>query len=358
MAEIYIVGGCVRDHLLGKKVSDMDYVVVGSTPEKMIAAGFKQVGADFPVFLHPETQDEYALARTERKVGQGYAGFETNFGTEVTLCDDLFRRDLTINSIAFDGKNYIDPLCGMEDLKNKILRHSSEAFREDPLRVIRLARFYNRFTDFRVDPQTLDMCMEMVESGELDTISYERFWGELEKVFTEDSQDRFIEFLYEVGAVSKVRFFRELFGATAMHISRANAQIGTDLGIPVELRLPGFLARIATYSNRNETMSTAKKEHKDIAKLYVAACASDFTFPKSVVKFLVQAGVFHRDNMLDKLYKISPALWHILHHLSEAAKSVDTEELVRKYSGKELGEKILEARENAVEKEMKRNERC
>ena len=180
--KIYLVGGAVRDKLLGIPVKDHDWVVVGSTPDEMKEKGFKQVGKDFPVFIDPKTGEEYALARTERKSGHGYTGFEFDTNPNVTLEEDLARRDLTINAIAQDedGK-LIDPFNGQVDIKNKKLRHVSDAFSEDPLRVLRIARFYAKFDGFVVVPETVDKIKEIIDSGELEHLTPERIWLEIYK---------------------------------------------------------------------------------------------------------------------------------------------------------------------------------
>jgi tRNA nucleotidyltransferase (CCA-adding enzyme) len=202
--EIYLVGGAVRDRLLGLPVQDRDYVVVGATPEDMTARGFKMVGADFPVFLHPETKEEYALARTERKSGRGYKGFTVYAGPEVTLEDDLRRRDLTINAMAEDaGGRLIDPFGGARDLKAGILRHVSAAFVEDPLRVLRVARFAARF-GFSVAHETLALMREIAARGELETLVAERVWSELERALAEKQPRRFFEVLRECDALGRI----------------------------------------------------------------------------------------------------------------------------------------------------------
>ncbi|MBT3548957.1 MAG: hypothetical protein HOI56_02940 [Gammaproteobacteria bacterium] len=186
--KIYLVGGAIRDQLLNIPVKDRDWVVVGSTPEEMRAKKFKQVGKDFPVFINPKTGEEYALARTERKSGHGYAGFEFDTNPNVTLEEDLSRRDLTINAIAQDEDgNLIDPFNGQDDIKNKKLRHVSDAFSEDPLRVLRVARFYAKFSgDFVVVPATVAKIKEIVESGELEHLTPERKWLEIYKAAEKD----------------------------------------------------------------------------------------------------------------------------------------------------------------------------
>ncbi len=203
--QVYCVGGAVRDELLGLRVQDRDFVVVGSTPAEMESAGYKPVGKDFPVFLHPNTRDEYALARTERKTAKGYKGFQVHADPDVTLEQDLARRDLTINAIAKDESgNLIDPYSGIQDLKDKVLRHVSPAFAEDPVRILRAARFAARFVDFEVAPLTMDLMREMVEKGEVDALVPERVWQEISKGLMEEKPSRMFEVLRACGALKKI----------------------------------------------------------------------------------------------------------------------------------------------------------
>ena len=206
--QVYLVGGAVRDHLLGFPYHEKDYVVVGATPEQLIASGYQPVGKDFPVFLHPDTKDEYALARTERKSGHGYHGFSFYTDPSVTLEEDLIRRDLTINAIAMDddGKIY-DPYNGQQDLDHKILRHVSIAFIEDPLRVLRIARFAARYKalGFTVAPETLALMKQLAESGELEALTPERVWKETSRALMENHADEYFEVLRACGAL-KVLF--------------------------------------------------------------------------------------------------------------------------------------------------------
>lgn len=204
-AKVYLVGGFVRDTLLGLNPQDADYVVVGATPQQMLDYGFSQVGADFPVFLHPRTSDEYALARTERKIGSGYLGFETNFSPDITIEDDLHRRDLTINSMAIDldTEMLIDPYGGYEDLLSGIFRHTSEAFKDDPVRVLRLARFAARY-DFAVHKQTRDFILQMVKDGVIDELNPERVWAEFERGLMERNPRRMFEVLDQCEALRKL----------------------------------------------------------------------------------------------------------------------------------------------------------
>ena len=203
--QVYCVGGAVRDELLGLSVQDRDFVVVGSTPTEMEEAGYKPVGKDFPVFLHPNTRDEYALARTERKTAKGYKGFQVHADPDVTLEQDLARRDLTINAIAKDESGHlIDPYSGIQDLKDKVLRHVSPAFSEDPVRILRAARFAARFIDFDVAPATMDLMREMVEKGEVDALVPERVWQEISKGLMEEKPSRMFEVLRASGALKKI----------------------------------------------------------------------------------------------------------------------------------------------------------
>jgi tRNA nucleotidyltransferase (CCA-adding enzyme) len=202
--EIYLVGGAVRDELLQYPVHERDWVVVGATPKQLLDSGYQQVGKDFPVFLHPKTKDEYALARTERKKGHGYTGFDVHCDPAVTLEEDLLRRDLTVNAMArADDGSLVDPYNGQRDLQNRVLRHVSEAFTEDPLRVLRTARFAARYAHlgFTVAPETLQLMGEIARQGELNYLPAERIWVEMEKALGERSPQVFIEVLRESGAL-------------------------------------------------------------------------------------------------------------------------------------------------------------
>ena len=205
--QIYKVGGCVRDELLGLPVKDKDWVVVGATPQQMLDAGYKPVGKDFPVFLHPDTHEEYALARTERKTAPGYTGFAFHADPDVTLEDDLLRRDLTINAMAeTETGEVIDPYHGRDDLQQRILRHVSPAFVEDPVRILRVARFAARLApfDFKVAEETRQLMKEMVNNGEVDALVPERVWQETVRALGETEPTRFFEVLRECGALAKL----------------------------------------------------------------------------------------------------------------------------------------------------------
>lgn len=238
--EIYLVGGAVRDELLGRPVTERDWVVVGSTPDEMLARGYRQVGRDFPVFLHPQTNDEYALARTERKTGPGHTGFVVHAGIEVTLEDDLIRRDLTINAMARDANGaLIDPFHGNEDLTRRCLRHVSGAFTEDPLRVFRLARFAAQLPGFSVAQETISLVQEMAERNTFDELSAERVWVELHKALASAEPNQFLATLKDVHAL--VPWFAELALADRLPI------IPVELDDPVQRYavLAGLLGRQA-----------------------------------------------------------------------------------------------------------------
>ncbi|PLZ00702.1 multifunctional CCA addition/repair protein [Burkholderia sp. WAC0059] len=217
---IYVVGGAIRDELLGLPVRDRDYVVVGATPEQMVAQGYRPVGKDFPVFLHPQTHEEYALARTERKVAAGYHGFQFFYAPDVTLEEDLARRDLTVNAMAREALPggepagpVIDPFGGEADLRARVFRHVGDAFLEDPVRILRLARFAARFADFTVAPETLALMTTMVASGEVDALVPERVWQEVSRGLMEAKPSRMVEVLRSCGALARVLpEVDELFG--------------------------------------------------------------------------------------------------------------------------------------------------
>jgi tRNA nucleotidyltransferase (CCA-adding enzyme) len=251
--ELYVVGGAVRDELLGLPVQDRDWVVVGATPDELIARGFKPVGSDFPVFLHPETREEYALARTERKTAPGYKGFVFHAAADVTLEQDLARRDLTINAIAraADGR-LTDPFGGQDDLRARVLRHVGPAFVEDPVRILRVARFAARFHAFRVAPETLALMRDMANAGEVDALVPERVWQEIARGLMEPRPSRMLEVLRECGALERILpEVAGLFGVpqppgphpeidTGIHLLRV-IDVAADAGLPLATRYAALL---------------------------------------------------------------------------------------------------------------------
>lgn len=267
----YLVGGAVRDKLLGLIASDMDFVVVGSTPADMIEAGFTPVGLDFPVFLHPETKEEYALARTERKTGPGYRGFAVASDPTVTLEEDLWRRDLTINAMAMDAAgNVIDPHGGQRDLAAKVLRHVSDSFTEDPVRILRVARLSARYDGFTVAPETVDLMRSMVLSGEVDALVPERIWKELSRGLMEPKPSRMIEVLKDCGALNRLLpELDALWGVPqpAAHHPEVDSGVhamlvldmAAQLGAPLEVR---FACLCHDFGKGTSPKETLPKHHK------------------------------------------------------------------------------------------------
>ncbi len=241
--KIYLVGGAVRDTLLGLPVKEKDYVVIGSTPEEMIARGFKPVGKDFPVFIDLNSKSEYALARTERKNARGYTGFEFYTSPTVTLEEDLKRRDLTINAMAMtDTGEIIDPYNGKQDLENKVLRHVSSAFVEDPVRILRVGRFYARFYDygFTIAPETLLFMHEMVDNKEVEYLAPERVWQETVRALKEKHPEKFFEALKQCGALKKIfPEIEQLFGVPAK--PQYHPEVDTGIHIMMALRAAACL---------------------------------------------------------------------------------------------------------------------
>ncbi|HTH60141.1 MAG TPA: multifunctional CCA addition/repair protein [Paraburkholderia sp.] len=239
--KIYVVGGAVRDEMLGLPVRDRDYVVVGATPDQMTAQGFRPVGKDFPVFLHPQTQEEYALARTERKTAAGYHGFQFYYSPEVTLEEDLARRDLTINAMAREMQPggvqtgpLIDPFNGADDLRARVFRHVGVAFVEDPVRILRIARFAARFADFTVAAETNTLMRKMVEAGEADALVPERVWQEVSRGLMETKPSRMVDVLRACGALARVLpEVDSLFGVP----QRADYHPEVDTGVHVMMAI-------------------------------------------------------------------------------------------------------------------------
>jgi tRNA nucleotidyltransferase (CCA-adding enzyme) len=291
----YVVGGAVRDELLGLPVRDRDHVVVGATPQEMVELGFRPVGKDFPVFLHPETHEEYALARTERKSGRGYKGFTVHAAPDVTLEDDLRRRDLTINAMAKDEDGtLIDPFHGKEDLQKGVLRHVSEAFAEDPVRILRVARFAARF-GFAVAPETLALMQRMVESGETDHLVPERVWQEFSKGLTEAAPQRMFEVLEACGL--RPRLFPEiphcekLQGPLPVRFARLawplkEAEVEALCG---RLRVPNEVRELALLACRNR----------------VALRAARLATPQALLELLKRADAFRRPERFRELLEVA-----------------------------------------------------
>jgi tRNA nucleotidyltransferase (CCA-adding enzyme) len=248
----YLVGGAVRDELLGRPVADRDWVVIGASPQQLLSQGFQQIGNDFPCFLHPETKEEYALARTERKTGKGHTGFVCEFGADITLEEDLSRRDLTINAIARTAEgDYIDPYGGRDDLQAGLLRHVSDAFVEDPLRVLRVARFAARFAElgFIVHKDTLSLMRKLVEDGEVSSLTAERIWKEMSRALTESKPSEFFRVLRACGALKiMLPELDALFGVPQPPQHHPEIDTGDHVMLSIDIARQRFDTLIVTWA--------------------------------------------------------------------------------------------------------------
>ena len=340
----YAVGGAVRDELLGLPVKDRDYVVVGATPEEMVRLGYKPVGKDFPVFLHPRTHEEYALARTERKSGRGYKGFTVHAAPDVTLEDDLRRRDLTINAIArADDGTLIDPFGGEKDLRAGILRHVSEAFAEDPVRILRVARFAARF-DFAVSPETLLLMKSMVASGEADALVPERVWQELAKGLCEPRPQRMFEVLEACGL--RARLLPEI----------KNTPVNFSGSLPVRFALlawPLEESAVAALCERlrapNDVRELALAGSRNREALLAAARAT----PQALLELLKRADAFRRPERFAELLEAArlsaPGIDVArLERARQAAAGVDAGAIAAVAPQGEIAKRIDDARREAI----------
>lgn len=352
----YLVGGAVRDELLGLPVTEHDWVVVESTPEEMLNLGFKPVGKDFPVFLHPETKDEYALARTERKVGAGYKGFVFYAATDVTLEEDLKRRDLTINAIAKDedGK-IIDPFAGRSDLKNKVLRHVSDAFVEDPVRILRVARFAARFGDFTIAAETMNLMREMVNNGEINALVAERVWQECARALMTEFPERFFSVLSECDALTK------LFPELIENVKGLEAlKIAANQTMPLEIRFAAL-----TYAIPKEKIKTLAERYRipsHITELSILVSNNYFLHENSlalsaeeILKLLESCDAYRRPERFSNFLLTCDVIDYHEHFPSKKSqrlelaynlsKSIDTAMLIQKgIEGEALGKMIREER--------------
>jgi tRNA nucleotidyltransferase (CCA-adding enzyme) len=293
--KVYAVGGAVRDELLGLPVKDRDYVVVGATPEEMERLGYKPVGKDFPVFLHPKTHEEYALARTERKSGRGYKGFTVHTAPDVTLEEDLRRRDVTINAMArAEDGTLVDPYGGKHDLEQRLLRHVSEAFAEDPVRILRVARFAARF-GFDVAPETMALMRKMVESGETDYLVPERVWQEFAKGLMEREPERLFEVLEATGLQQKLmpelRERSGLAGALPVRFARLCWPLKEPEveALCERLKVPGEVRELALLACRNR----------------VALRASRLATPQALLELLKRTDAFRRPGRFAELLEVA-----------------------------------------------------
>ncbi len=342
--KIYEVGGAVRDELLGLPVKDRDYVVVGATPEEMERLGYKPVGKDFPVFLHPQTHAEYALARTERKSGRGYKGFTVHAAPDVTLEDDLRRRDLTINAMAkAEDGTIVDPFGGRKDLEKKILRHVSEAFSEDPVRILRVARLAARF-GFEVAAETMALMKRIVDSGETDYLVPERVWQEFAKGLTEREPERMFDVLEASGLRPKL--LPEIRAVPKVHgtLSQRFAQLAWPLkeseveALADRLKVPGDVRELALLAARNR----------------VALRASRIATPQALLELLKRTDAFRRPDRFQDLLAVArrdaPVIdTSRLENALAAAKAVDAAAIAAKAgSPQETAQRIDDARIEAI----------
>ena len=334
--EIYLVGGAVRDRLLGQPVKDRDWCVVGATPQEMLDLGYKQVGADFPVFLHPETNEEYALARTERKSGKGYHGFTVDYNPTVTLEEDLIRRDLTINAMAVaeaDVEEFlsidvndpafrktesyvIDPFNGLDDLRYGLLRHVSDAFAEDPLRILRVARFAARYK-FTLQTDTEWLMSSMVADGEVDHLVPERSWIELEKAIVEPYAGKFFEVLDKVGALEHVYSFFNV--ATYPMVLDVIDDFTCEMETRHKLAAVLFLCLVhlngTNLTHRRRILYTEARVPNDIQNLVesfmiLAKKIKDKDVPVGLLKKLKDLGWYRNDVMVEELnLLLPPYMW-------------------------------------------------
>lgn len=346
----YLVGGAVRDKLLGLEIKERDWVVVGSTPEAMLARGFRPVGKEFPVFLHPETQEEYALARTERKVSKGYKGFTFHAAPDVTLAEDLARRDLTINAIAEDEKGALtDPFGGQKDLQAKVFRHVSPAFSEDPVRILRLARFACRFIDFSIHPETLQLMQQMVANGEVDALVSERVWQELYRALHYEQPKRFFDVLSHCNALEKL--FPEI------KVDRAGIKKLTD-ALPTLSTAQRFA--VLTHDIAINALKALNKRYRLPNEFYQLAeltikFGSDFEKldcgdAKLVLDFIKKTDGLRREQRFDNFLEITTVCFQggcreLLKKSLNAIKEIDTSSLATTgLKGHEFGKQLDELR--------------
>lgn len=370
--EIFLVGGAIRDRLLGRTGSDRDYVVVGSTPEAMRAAGFKQVGQEFPVFLHPETGDEYALARTERKQGKGYRGFVCDFKPTVTLKEDLQRRDLTVNAIAEDAEGHlIDPFNGLDDLKNRKLRHVSPAFVEDPLRVLRLARFQAELFDyqFHIVEETVVLGRQISASGELSALTVERVALETIKALETFHPEEYFYTLAKLHALDLL--FPELspsWQSIDLHQQPGikTLQRAVELNLNTQQRWAAFIhdqsqETIIKLSERLKLSKALTQLSLKVNQLGPAIIDVPHSSAEEIESLLRQLNAYRNPNTLKQAAAVMAAiednknLEHyapltILVNALEAALNINNQELIKEdLSGKALGEAIKTARIEAIQ---------
>lgn len=349
----YLVGGAVRDELLGLPIIDRDWVVVGSTEDAMLKQGYERVGKDFPVFLHPKSKEEYALARTERKTAAGHQGFECDASESVTLEEDLMRRDLTINAIAksVDG-GLIDPQKGAVDIQLKILRHVSPAFSEDPLRILRIARFFARFEDFTVAPETVELLRQMIKEDQLDELAVERIWVEVTKALDTDHPARFFQLLSDLGAHDKLWPVIPTSGIDRL------AGLTSQITEP-ELRFAALCSQ-ASHGLRDH-LKRAKVPNK-FAELALAAnkymdhLLLENPAPESILELLTNLDALRRPERFQDLLKLAQAIANLTvlrplfdwNHHFQVVQIIGSDQVDPKLKGKDFGAALSDLRLKAL----------
>lgn len=348
------MGGAVRDQLLGLNVIDRDWVIVGGNPEQLIKEGYEQVGKDFPVFLHPHSKEEYALARIERKVGIGHTGFECDAGEHVSLEDDLLRRDLTINAMAkSSGGELVDPYGGLNDLKLGLLRHVSDAFGEDPLRVLRVARFYAKLSGFTVHAETLALMKDMVEDSLLEELPSERVWTEVSKALETDHPHRFFELLESIGA------HRRLWPSISVtSLSLLGSLEGSLLDAPSRFSILCFNADEALKQNLTKLKVPNKYADLAIATAeHVDQLMGAHDSPESIVNVLYTTDAFRKNDRFVLLNRIASEIASVLGksvrtdwlELLAIADQIDSQQVDQSLKGVAFGDALKGLRKKAIQ---------
>jgi tRNA nucleotidyltransferase (CCA-adding enzyme) len=365
--KIFAVGGVIRDQLLGLQNADADYVVVGSTPEEMLQLGYKPVGRDFPVFLHPKTQEEYALARTERKTGKGYKGFSFHADSSVTLEEDLARRDLTINAMAqeldHEGHRFgpiIDPYGGQVDLKNKIFKHVSSAFQEDPLRILRVARFAARFKAFEVDSKTMDFLQVMVANGGLKELVSERVWQEIHRGLKEPTPSRMLIVLKQANAIKEL-FPKDFLDSTVFENTTKDIDISAKNSLSLNLRFAAFMSHVefepAIQWYDKLKIPLEERAYAEIFRIWRHQYApiDQALNAHQIMMFFDRADLWRKPNRILNLFALADLLgletkpWR---HAIHCVQSIDAGQIAKGLqgqSGEQIKKAVYEARFKAVE---------
>lgn len=360
--KIYLVGGAVRDQILGIPHSEKDWVVVGSTPEEILSLGFRPVGKDFPVFLHPETHEEYALARTERKTGRGYTQFTFHASPEVTLEEDLRRRDLTINAIAqSESGELIDPYGGQKDIKSKILRHVSHAFSEDPVRILRVARLMARFAHlgFSIAPETYNLMREMVTNGEVDALVSNRVWTEFDRALSETSPLEFFKVLYHCGALEKL--FPEFAGDWWVRRCASLPTLQKPSSLSFLRKRESIFATLTLELDQTKIRELCKRYPVPVEYRELALTANDIQAyfhqeklsPEELLKLLEKSDAYRREERFYQLLEIFNDV-EVIGTIQQAfilTKNISTNDFIQQgYTGKILGDQIRKKRLEILEK--------